>query len=123
MMTLFMDDPLKCSHFFVLGSGTSRKRKRRKEALQHLAANDCRQSIGELRDLSMGNSIDGSLLDDHTTPVKKGSASNLLQVRFFSLKYCFGRENSKFKFRKLRDLSMGNSILAIRRSHNFGTMR
>lgn len=62
------------------GSGTSRKRKRRKEALQHLAANDCRQSIGELRDLSMGNSIDGSLLDDHTTPVKKGSASNLLQV-------------------------------------------
>ena len=71
------------SHFFVLGSGTSRKRKRRKEALQHLAANDCRQSIGELRDLSMGNSIDGSLLDDHTTPVKKGSASNLLQVHMF----------------------------------------
>ena len=85
--------PLKCSHFFVLGSGTSRKRKRRKEALQHLAANDCRQSIGELRDLSMGNSIDGSLLDDHTTPVKKGSASNLLQVNFFW-------EHSKFKLRE-----------------------
>ena len=97
MMTLFMDGPLKCSHFFVLGSGTSRKRKRRKEALQHLAANDCRQSIGELRDLSMGNSIDGSLLDDHTTPVKKGSASNLLQVKIFLLKYCFGRENSNFE--------------------------
>ena len=90
---MFMDGLLKCSHFFVLGSGTSRKRKRRKEALQHLAANDCRQSIGELRDLSMGNSIDGSLLDDHTTPVKKGSASNLLQVNFFW-------EHSKFKLRK-----------------------
>ena len=94
---------------FFLGSGKSRKRKRRKEALQHLAANDCRQSIGELRDLSMGNSINGSLLDDHTTPVKKGSASNLLQVKKM-LEYCFGRENSKFKFRKLRDLSMGNFI-------------
>ena len=54
--------------------------------------------------------MDGSLLDYHTTPVKKGSASNLLQVKNFSLKYSFGRENSKFKFRKLRDSSMGNSI-------------
>ena len=49
-MTLFMEGPLKCSHIFVLGSGTSRKRKRRKKALQHLAANDCCQSIGELND-------------------------------------------------------------------------
>ena len=66
---------------FWAGKFKIQKRKRHKEALQHLAANDCRQTITELRDLSMGNSIDGSLLDDHTTPVKKGSASNLLQVK------------------------------------------
>ena len=117
---MFMDGLLKCSHFFVLGSGTSRKRKRRKEALQHLAANDCRQSIGELRDLSMGNSIDGSLLDDHTTPVKKGSASNLLQVIFCFVKILFLARKFKIQISKIKRFVNGkfHRWIPFRQSYN-----